>query len=129
MTLSAICYYYIVARPNIFITPVLSTSRLFNVLPYPHVNSSADYEMPHFRRIPPGQYKRTNITLEASTDRQQSSVAIRLVRPVLRRWTHAGCHAVVMTVENQKGETKKKERDRGTVGGPKQTGRCKETGL
>jgi len=40
----------------------------------------------------------------------------------------ARCHAVVMTVENQK-ETKKKERDRGTVGGPQQTGRCKETGL
>ena len=40
----------------------------------------------------------------------------------------ARCHAVVMTVENQK-ETKKKERDHGTVGGSQQTGRCKETGL
>ena len=29
------------------------------------------------------------------------------------------CHAVVMTVENQK-EIKKKERDRWTVGGPQQ---------
>ena len=42
-SVSKICYYYIVARPNIYIiciTPVFSsTSRLFNVLSYPHVNS------------------------------------------------------------------------------------------
>ena len=47
-------YYYIVARPNIYlcITPVFSsTSRMFNVLSYPHVYSRADYEMPHFRAI------------------------------------------------------------------------------
>ena len=42
MTTSAICYYYIVARPNIYIymyPSCISTSRLFNVLSYPHVNS------------------------------------------------------------------------------------------
>ena len=50
MTTSAICYYYIVVC--ICITPVFSsTSRLFNVLSYMHVNSSADYEMPHFQAI------------------------------------------------------------------------------
>ena len=39
-------------RSDIYITPVFSsTSRLFNVIFYPHVNSSADYEMPHFRAI------------------------------------------------------------------------------
>ena len=37
----------------------------------------------------------------------------------------ARCHAVVMTVENQK-ETKKKERDRGTVGGPQPTRETQE---
>ena len=37
--------------PGICITPAFSsTSRLFDILSYPHVNSSAD-EMPHFRAI------------------------------------------------------------------------------
>ena len=81
--------------------------------------------MPHFRRISLGQYKRNKITtLEASTDRQQSSVATTRATRVATVDTR--CHAVVMTVENQR---QKKERDRGTVGGPQQTGPCKETGL
>ena len=91
LSITALFLYNDQSLVYICITPVFSsTSRLFNILSYPHVNSSADYEMPHFRRISPGQYKRNKITtLEASIDRQQSSVAIRLVRTVLRRWTHA----------------------------------------
>ena len=38
------------------------------------------------------------------------------------------CDKSTSSAADQK-ETKKKERDRGTVRGPRQTGRCKETGL
>ena len=81
------------------------------------VNSvvSADYEMPHFRRISPGQYKQNKITtLEASNDRQQSKCS-NTTRAIRVATMDARCHAVVMTVENQKDS--KKARDRGTVGG------------